>query len=483
MCITWRVLAVLLLAAGAHAARYTAASVQLSPLGTYTAAPAENVQLNLDQISAVVAGVHADIIVLPEAVMWSLGLSTRATMAEYAETIDSASSSAPCDSIATGQLHTFSCLARAQQAVLVANMVTRVPCTPAQDPACPADHMFLYNTDVAFDETGAVLQVYHKMHIFGTAPILDQPAVADPAAFTTSFGVEFGMLICYDMEFPEPVDTLKARGVRHFVASMSWMNDAPLFSAIMFQQGWSRAHGVALIAANRADNGRISGGGIYAAGAVMAAWFNVSSVKDPHVVIGTVDFDGDADIEPPKRGIPPSEFPVAPPAAHALSAAQTTCTTAVSDAAPCTLFRAAPGSQQTVSVMAGTLFCHAKFAFSSTGFPEMQYALLAKQDTLTFPGTPDGLVLETCAVIACPASPSDGPASCSPLWDGAAVFAGLDIEANFAPGQLLPMLADGKGQLLPPSIADFSPAGLLRLAGEATLTSAVLYNFPANATA
>ena len=183
----------------------------------------------------------------------------------------------------------------------------------------------------------------------------------------------------------------------------------------------------------------------------------MSSVKDPHVVIGVVDFDPsvhDTDHSDrlsalTLRSRESLSLPRSRDVADSLHSAPLSdpdsCTTAVSDAAPCALFTAAPGTRQTPSVMAGSLFCHATIVFDTTSFANMRYALIAKQDVYSFPGTPDDLVLETCAVVACPPAveSADGPASCNPTWDGGAVFASMEIAADFAPGTLLPMLADG----------------------------------------
>jgi len=38
--------------------------------------------------------------------------------------------------------------------------------------------------------------------------VFDQPATPDVVSFNTSFGVHFGMFICYDIDFTQPIQTL-----------------------------------------------------------------------------------------------------------------------------------------------------------------------------------------------------------------------------------------------------------------------------------
>jgi predicted amidohydrolase len=176
------------------AAAYTAAAVQLSPLGSYSDSARSNLAKNLAQFASLAkSATGIDIIVFPEAVLWVFGLSSRAGMLQYAEIINTTIPMVPCDDAQQPlQIRSLSCIAKENAVILVANMVSIVPCHG--EPDCPSDGFFLFNTDVAFHETGVIAAVYHKMHIFGTASILNQPAASDPVSFRTSFGVEFGMV-------------------------------------------------------------------------------------------------------------------------------------------------------------------------------------------------------------------------------------------------------------------------------------------------
>lgn len=70
-----------------------------------------------------------------------------------------------------------------------------------------------YNTAVAFDADGTRLASYRKTHLFGDMDRRQfSPGDAAPSAFDWR-GWRLGLLICYDVEFPEPVRLLALQGV------------------------------------------------------------------------------------------------------------------------------------------------------------------------------------------------------------------------------------------------------------------------------
>ena len=138
---------------------------------------------------------------------------------------------------------------------------------PRPGPGCPDDGRYFYNTLVALDATGALRAVYHKAHLFGTSPVLDQPPTPSAVTFDiTGGGLAFGLvrapapnaacaiaprapahrpasshspqLVCFDVEFAQPLTQLLHEGVSAFAVSSMWVNAPPLFSAIMLQQAW-----------------------------------------------------------------------------------------------------------------------------------------------------------------------------------------------------------------------------------------------------
>lgn len=203
----------------------------------------------------------AQLVVFPEAALW--GDSTRQIALADANAVAPVGS-IPCDDGSTAadmpQVQRLSCIAKEAAIIVVANVLSKIRCSG--QPGCPKDGYFVYNTDVVHDETGAVLANYFKRHDYRP---LDQPPLL-PVAFNASFGVEFGVFICYDMAFTSPADQLVARGVRNFVFSTHWLNEAPLQTATASQQGWSRWYGSNLLASNIADSVRHAGSGIYSAG-------------------------------------------------------------------------------------------------------------------------------------------------------------------------------------------------------------------------
>lgn len=81
----------------------------------------------------------------------------------------------------------------------------------------------VYNAAVAFDDRGQVLTCYRKTHLFGAVD-LDQFARSDalPSIFTIG-QVKVGLLICYDVEFPENVRHLALEGANLVVVPTALM--------------------------------------------------------------------------------------------------------------------------------------------------------------------------------------------------------------------------------------------------------------------
>lgn len=280
---------------------YTAAAAQLSPVGSFHNSAQENMRLSVAEFAAFVSDAKdrgVEIIVFPEAVLYSYGSLKRATLLPYSEDIPMVNngndSVLPCfdDSYAidgVSMLREFSCMARNNSMVVVVNIIDRKTCTGA-DPDCPSDGYYLYNTNVAFSEQGFILSVYHKYHLFGEEPVKNVPLRPQPAFFDTSFGVRFGQIVCYDMQYMHPASDLIGQGITDILMSTSWFNMPPLVSAHMLQQGWSRLSGANFIVANNAESPAVSGGGIYSAGDPIATFFNTSTsaFKSRQLVVGRV---------------------------------------------------------------------------------------------------------------------------------------------------------------------------------------------------
>lgn len=75
----------------------------------------------------------------------------------------------------------------------------------------------VFNSTYFIDDTGVVLNIYDKTHLFGNVDRMQFIAGEKPVVMTTYRGVNIAMLICYDVEFPETVRAAALKGA-HLVA-------------------------------------------------------------------------------------------------------------------------------------------------------------------------------------------------------------------------------------------------------------------------
>jgi predicted amidohydrolase len=253
------------------------------PLATFLAVNMEAFRSFTAEASA--AG--ADVIVFPEDALYWPGdlLNTRDTMFRYCETIPAAGPNVnPCtDASLAGAPHqilrNLSCLAREFNIIVASPMAEYVTCEPGGDPNCPEDGRYQYNSLLAFESNGALVAKYRKSYLAGEALVFDQPVLPDPVTFTATFGVTFGLFICFDIQHALPSQAYFGAGVRNVITSVSWVNSPPAYNAVMLQQGWSRVYQSNLLAANNNGAFTTSGGGIYSCGEPLAVAFNASAVS------------------------------------------------------------------------------------------------------------------------------------------------------------------------------------------------------------
>jgi len=213
---------------------YKAAVAQHASMGSANS-PQDTVALNIaaySNITKQAAAQGAQIITFPE---WGLfgdenPQLKRETIIPFCETIN--------DSLSSPTVNQLSALARANSIVIVSNV-----CEQTEEGK-------LYNTEVAFSETGNLIAKYHKMHpwfpkTFDTPP-------EEIITFTTSWGVTFGLIICYDIVHSQPVKDLLSLGVRHFPYSVSF--PVEFISSNGFRM-FSKMKSVALLASDLGKGG------------------------------------------------------------------------------------------------------------------------------------------------------------------------------------------------------------------------------------
>lgn len=158
---------------------YTAATVEYAPIlpKSLNVSREEAIELmlsNLKQYDSFMAEAKqqgAQIIIFPEYGLYTPDYSrSREAILPFLEPIPNPESKTnPClDCVNDPSLITLShasCLARKHDMVLVINMGDIVQCK-SNDVSCPPDGHYQYNTQVAFDEYGTLVQKYHKSNLF-----------------------------------------------------------------------------------------------------------------------------------------------------------------------------------------------------------------------------------------------------------------------------------------------------------------------------
>ncbi len=82
------------------------------------------------------------------------------------------------------------------------------------------DDGLLYNSAAVVDGSG-VLGVYRKTHLWDREKLYFQPGGKAPRVFDTVFG-RIGVLVCYDLEFPELTRLLALAGAELIVVPTNW---------------------------------------------------------------------------------------------------------------------------------------------------------------------------------------------------------------------------------------------------------------------
>ncbi|WP_432044028.1 nitrilase-related carbon-nitrogen hydrolase [Streptomyces cadmiisoli] len=83
----------------------------------------------------------------------------------------------------------------------------------------------LHNSAVLIDPAGELRAVYRKAHLFGTEKDVFTPGDAPPAVVDIPSVGRIGVMVCYDLEFPEWVRMAALAGTELLCAPVNW----PLF--------------------------------------------------------------------------------------------------------------------------------------------------------------------------------------------------------------------------------------------------------------
>jgi predicted amidohydrolase len=156
---------------------------------------AANHQMSVDAVRRAVDS-GADIVVLPELVTSGYVFASRAEAASVAIT-------------PTHQLFAdWAAEAARGPAVVAGGFCER------------GDDGLLYNSAVIVDGTG-VRGLYRKTHLWDAEKLVFEPGSQPPPIFDTLTG-RIGLLICYDLEFPEMTRTLALGGADLIVVPTNW---------------------------------------------------------------------------------------------------------------------------------------------------------------------------------------------------------------------------------------------------------------------
>lgn len=222
-------------------------------LGTGQESPAELLDINLELyrgLSKAAKGENADILVFPEFGLTATANNSRESIEPFAQPIPSVSASLPiipCDAGSYSKILTeCSCMAKHNSMAILVNTIDSQKCFTA-DANCPSDGQFLYNTDVLFDQSGAIVAKYHKSHEWpGLKPPYDQPATPSRVTYKAPWGVEYGIFTCFDIMFQDPPVALVDMGIKHFLYPVQ---QGKLGEQVVIEN-WSKLHNVTILSAN-----------------------------------------------------------------------------------------------------------------------------------------------------------------------------------------------------------------------------------------
>ena len=411
---------------------YVASVVEYSPIMSFdpqTQQSAQQIMLtNLDQYDSFMQEAKrrgTQIIVFPEDGLYGAYFPTRDWAYPYLEQLPTSGFPlAICNVSAFADrpvLGRAACLALAHQMYLVLSMGDLQPCSRSSaDPGCPADGRYQYNTAVAFDPLGRLVAAYHKTNLYYEPEW--NPGSGQPVTFATSFGVTFGLMICFDIMNTRPQAALLAdTAVTDFILPSWWVNINPQITSTQQQQAWARTFRRTLLAAGTGRGAYNSGSGIYDyQGTVLSTFYNPTSHFLSRMLTSKVPIQ------------PVAPF-VQPPAPNALPSSP--ALTMVQPLGP-----GFPGGTVQLQAQAGPLKCSATVNVAYQP-PDEMYALVAQY----------GLYNSLFNATVCAFNRCTSPTDCTSYTvDGIATFRSLEVSSNIDASTyfaIYPMFDTDKAQL------------------------------------
>ena len=272
---------VLLCAASLSATQSFQAS--LASLKYTTSSTDKTVQLIEDVIAASIRQ-KSTFTIFPEGLLWWYLPTKEAALAEASTHIavtDGIPLSNPCseNSTNTDLITSMSCLASKHSHYIVVNLPTKT---------CEGESCYLWNAAYAFNVRGEILASYRKSNNYGSQPPYDAPTEFDVSVFTVN-NIKFGLLICFDIEFKQPIKDLIAAEVDYVIMPMEWTNTYPISWSIMYQQSFSYIYDTNLLVVNDGDNAYSWGSGAYSSGQVLAQTFSVNESSIDTLLLINID--------------------------------------------------------------------------------------------------------------------------------------------------------------------------------------------------
>lgn len=244
-----------------------------------------------EQAVALSAKHGVQVLVFPEFGLTPVAMEKRSDLYPYIEVIPSVSDNVtPCNDASFSDrpiLQRMSCAAKKHKQLILVNMIDKVDCSVATDANCPSDGHYQYNTDVIFNEHGKLDAKYHKSHEVKSLQKSYDVAPTTEVSYKSSFGVEFGLFICFDIMFDDPPKVLRSRGIEHFLYAVEQHE----IGEKTIIEGWSRNNNATVLSANLGSGGRNDCSGLIVNGTPLEAQkYNILNKDFPHdnILVATV---------------------------------------------------------------------------------------------------------------------------------------------------------------------------------------------------